>query len=98
MGVQAVENAKDPEVRARNQRLIESWQNALPTLFPAIKARSLPIAVDCCISRCAHASGLLLSTWASATQEGSHTDPSQWTLGDFPPGSIIFKCYRPPCM
>ncbi|BDA48868.1 probable vacuolar protein sorting-associated protein 13A at C-terminar half [Coccomyxa sp. Obi] len=35
---EAVENAKDPEVRARNQRLIESWQSALPTLFPAIKA------------------------------------------------------------
>ncbi len=42
LAVQAVENAKDPEVRARNQRLIESWQSALPTLFPAIKARPVP--------------------------------------------------------
>lgn len=39
---QAVESAKDPEVRARNQRLIKSWQAALPTLFPAIKVNILP--------------------------------------------------------
>lgn len=34
---QAVESAKDPELKARNQRLIASWQAALPSLFPAIK-------------------------------------------------------------
>lgn len=34
---QAVESAKDPELRARTQKLIESWQAALPTVFPAIK-------------------------------------------------------------
>ena len=37
--LQAIEDARDPEVRARHQRLLASWQAALPSLFPSIKVR-----------------------------------------------------------